>query len=65
MDIKQQTQTALTSTRRYSTLAMARDVALRQTYWTPVLLGDDGRFWVPATSRQASLLIKAGYEVAA
>jgi hypothetical protein len=57
-------QIALANTRRYSTLGMARDVAMRQTYWTQVLLGDDGRFWVPATTREAGLLIKAGYEQA-
>lgn len=65
MDIKQQTQIALTSVRRYSTLAMAREAAMSQKYYTPVLIGDDGRFWVPATNRQASLLIKAGYKAAA
>ena len=38
---------------------------MSQKYYTPVLIGDDGRFWVPATNRQASLLIKAGYKAAA
>ncbi len=65
MNTERSTHLALANTRRYSNLAMAREVAMRQTYWTPVLLGDDERFWVPATNREAGLLIKAGYEVAA
>jgi hypothetical protein len=65
MNTERRTQTALKNARRYSQLAMAREVAVSQTYWSPVLLGDDGRFWVPATTREAGLLIKAGYEVAA
>ena len=58
-------RTALFNTRRYSNYAMASEVAMGQKYWTPVLLGDDGRFWVPGTNREARLLIKAGYEAAA
>jgi hypothetical protein len=65
MNNERRLQTALFNTRRYSNYAMASEVAMRQTYWTPVLLGDDERFWVPATNREAGLLIKAGYEVAA
>lgn len=56
------TQTAITNTRRYSTMSMAKTAAENQKYWTPILMGDDGRFWVPATNREASLLINAGYE---
>ncbi len=58
------TETALRNTSKFSSLEMAQTVAMRQTYWTPVLLGDDGRFWVPATNREAGLLIAAGYEAA-
>jgi len=58
------TQTALTNVRRFSSLAIAQGAAVNQKYWTPVLLGDDGRFWVPATNREASILINAGYEAA-
>ena len=58
------TQIALKNARRYSNLAMANNVAIRQAYWTPVLMGDDGRYWVPATNREAGLLIAAGYEAA-
>jgi len=57
-------QVAISNTRRYSTYEMANNVALRQTYWTPVILGDDERYWVPATNHEAGLLIQAGYEVA-
>ena len=56
--------TALTNVRRYNTLKSAQAAALRQVYWTPVLMGDDGLFWVPATNREASQLIRAGYEAA-
>ena len=55
---------ALFNCRRYSNLAMARDVAMRQYYIVDVLMGDDGRFWVPATTRECSILIRAGYEAA-
>ncbi len=58
------TQTALTDVSRFRSLAMAKSAAISQKYWTPVLLGDDGRFWVPATNREASILINAGYEAA-
>lgn len=57
-------QIALANTRRYSSLALAKQVAINQKYWSPVLLGDDGRFWVPSTNREAGLLIKSGYEAA-
>lgn len=64
MTTDRRTQIALFNARRYINLAMANDVAMRQSYLTPVLLGDDGRYWVPATNREAGLLIKAGYEQA-
>jgi len=49
---------------RYNTLASAQSASDRRVYWVPVLLGDDGRYWLPATNREASILIKSGYEVA-
>jgi len=58
------TQTAIRNARRYRSLPMAQDAAARQVYWTTVLLGDDGRIWVPATNREAGLLMQAGYEAA-
>ncbi len=64
MTTDSRTQIALFNVRRYSSLAMANNVAMNQKYWTPVLLGDDGKFWVPATNRDAALLINAGYEAA-
>lgn len=57
-------ESALKHCRKYSSLAMAKDVAARQTYFVPVLLGDDGKFWVPGTNREAGILIRAGYEAA-
>jgi len=53
---------AIHNVRQYNTLAMAQDVALRQKYIVDILLGDNGLFWVPATTRESGLLIKAGYE---
>lgn len=59
-----QTQTALRNTGRYSVYAMAREASSRQVYKTRVLLGDDGRYWVPSTHREAGILMRAGYEAA-
>lgn len=58
------TQQALQTTMRYNTLASAQSASDRRVYLVPVLLGDDGRYWLPATNREASILIKSGYEVA-
>ena len=60
--VTNQLKDALFNARRYSILAMAKEVSTRQTYRTSVLLGDDGLYWVPSTNREAGLLIKAGYE---
>jgi hypothetical protein len=61
---EKQMKTALFNCRRYSTLAMAQNVASRQHYIVPVLMGDDGKYWVPATTREAGMLVRAGYEAA-
>lgn len=53
---------ALRNCRRYSNLSMAKDIASRQHYIVDVLMGDDGKFWVPATTRECSMLVRAGYE---
>jgi hypothetical protein len=45
-------------------LNLATQYALRHKYWPPVILGDDGRFWVPANNREAGILLNAGYEEA-
>ena len=55
---------ALKHVRRYRDLDLALDVAARQVYNVPVLLGDDGRFWVPGTRSEAAILIAAGYDEA-
>lgn len=52
----------LKNVRRFNSLSLALSTAERQTYWVPVLLGDDGKYWVPGTNREAGQLIKAGYE---
>lgn len=49
---------------RWSNLEAAAAQACRQPYYTAVLLGCDGRYWVPATPRLARELMAAGYEEA-
>lgn len=55
---------ALANVSRYSSLKTAKEAAMNQKYWTPVLLGDDGKYWVPFTNREAGILMRAGYEKA-
>lgn len=35
---------------------------LGQKYFTQILMGCDGRWWVPSTHRECGRLTKAGYE---
>lgn len=49
---------------RWSTYAAAYQASTTQPYYTGVLLGCDGRYWVPATPRIGRRLLKAGYEAA-
>ena len=55
---------ALANCSKYGNRARAFAAAERSRYIVPVLLGDDGLFWVPATTREASILQKLGYSVA-
>lgn len=50
---------------RWSSLAKASEAATSQAYYTVVLLGCDGRYWVPATPLVARQLLAAGYQAAA
>lgn len=56
--------TAKIKTRKYKSLALAQIAARNQEYWVPVLMGDDGLFWVAYTNRDAGALMAAGYEAA-
>jgi len=58
------TKQALATTMRYNSLASAQSAAERRPYSIPVLIGDDGRYWLPATNREAEILMKSGYEAA-
>lgn len=58
------TDLALKNVSKYSIRAYAFAHAERSRYIVPVLLGDDGRYWVPSTTREANLLQQAGYSVA-
>lgn len=41
----------------------AKKAASEQKYKVQVFMGDDKKFWVPSTNKEAGLLKKAGYEV--
>lgn len=49
---------------RFSSIYLAEARATSQPYHTAVLLGCDGRYWVPATPRIGRELAEAGYEEA-
>ena len=53
---------ALRNCRKFKYLHNAQGATMRQVHWVPVLMGDDGYFWVPSTSREAGMLQRAGYE---
>lgn len=55
---------ALSNVGRFNSFALAQSAAISQKYWVEVLHGDDGKFWVPATNREQSILEKMGYEKA-
>lgn len=49
--------------RRFNSPDAAAGQACEQPYLANILLGCDGRFWVPATPRIQRDLISLGYEV--
>jgi hypothetical protein len=48
---------------KFSSPQAAMRAAARQKYKTQVFMGDDGKFWVPSTNKEAGQLKKDGYEV--
>ena len=48
---------------RFSSPQAAKKAALKQKYKTQIFMGDDDKFWVPSTNKEAGQLKKAGYEV--
>ena len=48
---------------KFSSPEAAMRAAALQKYKTQVFMGDDGKFWVPSTNKEAGQLKKAGYEV--
>ena len=56
------TEEAANHARKFRELATAQASAANQKYFVPVLHGDDGRYWVATTSREAGVLMAAGYE---
>jgi hypothetical protein len=54
---------ALSNSRKYTSLKTAQSARDNQINNTPILMAEDGYYLVPATNREAGLLIKAGYEV--
>ena len=48
---------------RFSNPKAAKQAASKQKYKTQIFMGDDDKFWVPSTNKEAGQLKKAGYEV--
>jgi hypothetical protein len=48
---------------KFSSPEAAMRAAALQKYKTQVFMGDDGKFWVPSTNKEAGQLKKDGYEV--
>ena len=48
---------------KFSSPQAAKKAALKQKYKTQIFMGDDDKFWVPSTNKEAGQLKKAGYEV--
>ena len=63
-DSSMSTEEALRSVRKYSTLKMAKRVSSNREHYVPILLGDDGKFWLVSTNEAARVLMKAGYKKA-
>ncbi len=64
MGDKTRIQRAIKDAAKFQNWSLARSAAARQAHHVAVLLGDDGRFWVPATMADMERLIRAGYEAA-
>ena len=48
---------------KFSNPKAAKQAASKQKYKTQIFMGDDDKFWVPSTNKEAGQLKKAGYEV--
>jgi 3D (Asp-Asp-Asp) domain-containing protein len=48
---------------KFSSPQAAKQAASKQKYKTQIFMGDDDKFWVPSTNKEAGQLKKAGYEV--
>jgi len=55
-------QQAIARSAKFISLANAKSRAAREPSFIRVVMGCDGRFWVPATPRDESILVRAGYE---
>ena len=60
----EKTRKAAEKAGKFRNLHLAQNLADRQTKLTSVLLGDDGRYWVPETPADMERLLKAGYQAA-
>lgn len=49
---------------KFASYANASSFSNHMTKPTVVVLGDDGKYWVPATMADFSRLLRAGYEMA-
>lgn len=62
MQLTTRQRIALTNCGKFTNLKFAVSRSMDQKYWTTVLMGDNGQYWVPSTPREASILIAMGYE---
>lgn len=62
MQLTTRQRIAISNCSKYTNLRFAKACSMNQKYWTTVLMGENDQYWVPATPREASILIKMGYE---
>ena len=62
MQLTTRQRIALANCSKFSSLEFAVKRSMDQKYWTGVLMGENGQYWVPATPRELSILVAMGYE---
>lgn len=62
MELTTRQRIALKNAGRFRNLSLANQSSMNQKYWVSVLMGEPGVYLVPATPREASILVKMGYE---
>lgn len=62
MQLTTRQRIALSNAGKYRNLSNANNASMNQKYWVSVLMGEPGIYLVPATPREASILVALGYE---